>query len=384
MPPPPETTTESSQPAIDPFKTPVIEPRPNEPPPASSFMADVTKAFNQSVGESQEPEAAQVPPATTQPSPPVKPAEPLPEAEPPQHFTPKAKDDWRKRDVAFKAEIKAREERLHELQAELEKSRKGVPDLEAELARTRATLAEREAALERFDVERSPLFKEKVLEAEESVRSRLLKNELAPEAAKALLEGGVLARERILEDPQISSYRKGQIIQLLDKWDEIQETRRAIVANGKRSLADYERQQKEAENAKKAQFMREAQSIYEDQCVQLMPKLEAYQPVADNKEWNEGVNVLKSWSRKIYSGELDRRQLAEAAIYAPAALVYRSLFLAFRKRCDDLQTQVNKLTGVTPSIRDSGGDTQVIQTRAAGTGDFVKDMVERFNKEALP
>jgi hypothetical protein len=63
---------------------------------------------------------------------------------------------------------------------------------------------------------------------------------------------------------------------------------------------------------------------------------------------------------------------------------YRQIAEMAIKRIQELSTTIDKMRGVSPGIRDSGGDTQILQTpRPAGDGDIVKTMIERFNKEAL-
>lgn len=381
--PPPATQPQTQTPNSI-FDTPKVDPKPLEPPPGSNFMADLTKAFQKEVGEGQQP-----PPATAEPAPkPVEtppPAEtkpPLPE--PPETFTPKAKERWRAREEDWHKERSTLQSKQKELEGRLEPSAKRILELEGELAKARETLTERNHALERFDVEHSPLFKEKVLEPEESVRNRLAKQDLQPNEIAALLSGNITHREQILENPRISSYRKGQIIQLLDKWDEVQDTRQQMVSNGKKSLEDYARQQAETESNRKAQFIREAQQVYEDESAQLMGKLEPFVEIPDNKEWNDAVAQRKTWAKALYSGAIDRQTLARAAMWAAAGPVYRELLGMALSRVQELNTAVEKMRGVQPTVRDSGGDTQIIQpTRPISDGDFVKNLVERFNKEAI-
>lgn len=346
-------------------------------------MGDLAKAFQKSQEQTPTPEPGKEPAK----EPPPKPAAELPDDEPPAHFTAKAKEDWRKKNAAFKSEIKTREDRIRDLETQLAKAQKGVPELEADLAKTRETLAERNQALERFDVERSPVFKEKVIEPEENVRNRLAKQDLQPGQVAALLEGSITQREQVLEDPRISAYRKGQIIQLLDKWDEIQETKSNMVTNGRKSLEEYGRAQAEAEQAKKAQFMREAQEIYQNMEVELMNKLEPFVPLPNdpnNEEWNKAIAIRKQQARAIYTGAASRQELATAAILAASAPVYRQLLQMAVGRIQELSTTIDKMRGVQPGVRDSGADTQILQTpRPASDGDFVKNLVERFNKEAI-
>lgn len=381
-----EQTTQDP-PAINPFVTPVIEPKPLEEPKESSFMTDITKAFDKAVAKPDGTPAAETPDVEPSPQPkePAKAEEP-PADEPPAHFTPKAKDDWRKKNAEFRSEMKFKNDRIHELEGELKTGRKSLEEIRAQLEGATQGLAEKEARLERFDIEHSQLFRQKVTEPRDTVRGKLEKlvegTPLADQVER-LVGGDLRTREGILESSQLTSYRKGQVVDLLERWDSIDEDRKSLLANGKRSYEEFVQRQQENELARKAQFTREAQQIFEDQCVDLMPRMEAYTKTADDEKWNQGVDVLKSWARKIYSGDLDRKQLAEAAILAPSAIVYRNLFIGFRTRCEELQGQINKMKGVQPTVRDSGIDrTPTPGTSRRAEGDFVASLVDRFNKEA--
>jgi hypothetical protein len=399
-PPPPPPPAETKPNPI--FDTPKIEPKPPEPPKESTFMADLAKAFNTQVQPLvEQPPAA---PQKKEEAPSPKVDTPLPDngsvmGEPPANLAPKAKEHWRLRDQRVQSEISQREERIRALQAELDAEKKRALAPVEELNKIKTERDEYAKRLERFDIERSPLYKEKVVDREEALKGRLGKiaegTQLTKSAIDSLLSGDLVTRERVLDSQQLSSYRKGQIIELLDQWDGIQEDRTKLLADGRASFESYQAEQRQREDANRAEFVRQNQRIFDDQMTLFGRQLEVYQimpydPAAPNaeftKKWNEGVEVMRADARQIHSGAVDPQRLAQVAILAPAAVRYREMFQWAMQQNKQLQDQVEKLKGLQPSVRDSGSD---ISSRggqlstAQRNGDFVRNLVDRFNREAV-
>jgi hypothetical protein len=344
--------------------------------------------FGKAIGE--QPAAAE--PAKSEPSTPAPVAEPPKDktwrdAEPPPHTTKKVQEDWRTFKEHANREIDAGQARIKALENELTEAKKAVPTVQAETEQLRQQLSQAQSIVERVAIERSPLFKTKVTDQEDLVRARLGKvtegTGLTEQDLNTLLTGNLSARENVLETKPITSFRKTQIIDLLSKWDDVAEERGRMLAHGKESLAEFVKQQQDAETARRAQFMAESVKIFEEQQVLCLPKLEVYQTIEGNNEWNQNVANLKAASRRIYDGSVDRATLAQVAILAPAAVVYQKLFQGAQKRIGELEAQVKGLRGVAPSVRDRGGDIPTPASPpplSSPNGDFVKDLVGKFQK----
>jgi type II secretory pathway component PulM len=130
--------------------------------------------------------------------------------------------------------------------------------------------------------------------------------------------------------------------------------------------------------------MAESVKIYEEQVTLCTPKLEPYQTIEGNADWNQNVANLKMASRRIYDGSVDRATLAQVAILAPAAIVYQKLLQGAQKRITQLEAQVQGMRGVTPTVRDRGADAPTPGSPgvplSSPNGDFVKDLVGKFSK----
>jgi hypothetical protein len=375
------------------FDTPKIEPKPLE---ESNFMADLAKAFSNQTGDT-----------TTSPAPPAEPPPPKdkePEkkqeptlAEPPPNLTPKAKENWRMMDKRVKAEIAQREERIRALETELDTERKRGAIPLAELDKIKTERDELNKRLERFDIERSPLYKEKVLDRQEQLKAKLAKmgdgTSLNSGAIESLLSGDLVAREKALDAVPLSTYRKGQIIEILDQWDNVQEDKTKLLADGKASFEAYEAEQRNKTEASRAAFVRQHQQVFEDQMTLFARQFEVYNPLpydptAANaefiKKWNDGVETMRADARQIHSGSIDPQRLAQVAILAPAAMRYREMFQWAMAQNKQLQEKVAKLQGLQPSARDTGPEVSSRSGQlSSSNGDFVRGLVDRFTRETL-
>jgi hypothetical protein len=396
LPPPPAA---AEPPKLNPvFDTPKIEPKPLAAPPQSNFMADLAKAFTAQSESAIEPAPSAAPAdADNKTLPKAEPPASSVVGEPPPNLTPKAKEHWRLRDQRVQAEISQREERIRALESELESERKRALAPVEELNKIKTERDELGKRLERFDIERSPLYKEKVIDRQEALKTRIGKiaegTPLNSGAIDSLLNGELSTRERVLDSQQLSSYRKGQIIELLDQWDGVQEDKAKLLADGKASFEAYQAEQRARSDAERAEYVRQNQRLFDDQMTLFGRQLEVYQPMpydptAQNaefiKKWNEGVEVMRADARTIHSGAVDPQRLAQVAILAPAALRYREMFTWAMQQNKQLQEQIERLRGVQPTVRDSGADIGSSRggQLSSRNGDFVRSLVDRFNKEA--
>jgi molecular chaperone GrpE (heat shock protein) len=346
----------------------------------------MAKNFGKTIGE--QPTAAE--PST---QPPAAAAEPPAQKtwrdeEPPANLTKKAHESWQNYKAKAIADVEARDARIKTLETEVAEAKKSVPTAQAEVEQLRQQLAQTQSIVERVAIERSPLFKSKVIDQEDLVRARLGKvtegTGLTEQDLNTLLTGNLSARENVLETKPITSFRKTQIIDLLSKWDDVAEERGRMLEHGKESLAEFIKQQQDVETSRRAQYMAECAKVFEEQQALCHPKLEPYQPIEGNEDWNRNVTALKAASRRIYDGSVDRATLAQVAILAPAAMVYQQLFQGAQKRITELEAQVKGLRGVAPTVRDRGADIPTPNSPAPAlsspNGDFVKDIVGKFQK----
>jgi hypothetical protein len=380
--------------------TPVITPTPEPkvtvtPSQPDTFMADIVKSFEKSVPVEPEPppakptEAPQKPTETTKteapPSDTTKDDFGLPT--PPEGFSARGKSWWNGiRDKAHQ-EIRTRENRIKDLERELTTHREALTTDQTDLNKIKEELAQSRSIIEQTAIERSSMFKEKVLDQEEAVRTRLAKEvegtSVTPNDVARLINGDTAAREEILEGHNLSAYRKAKVIDWLGNWDKIQEDKNALLANGRQSREEYLRRQKADEDARKAQFIRESTQSFEDEMTTFAPTLEPYQRIEGNQGWNQTVDLIKTYARKIFNGNVDRQALAQVAILAPAAAVYQKVIVPqLATRIRELEAQVDRMRGVSPGVADRGADRGEPSSLSSPSGDFVKNLVERFRKES--
>lgn len=393
--PPAQTGT---PPPAQPVIQPAQEPRPTvtEAKP-DTFMSDIVTAFQKSIPEDQP--TVQEPAKPTekdQAEPEAKPTDTKPEERPsddfglpeaPTNLTERGKRSWRSYQEKAHQAIQQREKRIKELTSEIHAQKEALTTDQDEVGKLKSELANAHKVLEQTAIERSPMFKEKILDQQESIKGRLGKiaegTSLSANDVNRLINGDLAAREEMLAAHPLSPMRQQQVVDLLERWDQVEEQRTSMLANGRQSYQEHVRKLQMDEEARKAQFVRESTALFEDALTVLAPKIEPYQPIEGNQQWNDSIPVLKQHARKIFNGEVDKKVLAEVAILAPAAVVYQKVILpAAFKRIQELSQQIERMRGVNPSITDRGGDSATPTTVKTGSGDFVKDLVDRFRKEA--
>lgn len=369
------------------------------PPPAVApvapkedvnLVADLSREFAKNIGEPKPGEQKVDEPAALDGRPPAE-AEKTQEpswrdAPPPAGATKKAAETWNSFKAKAQADIEARDSRIKALEAEVAKVANAAPQTQAQLDALKKELMDSHGIVERVAIERSPLFKTKVLDQENLLKARLAKvldgTGITPQEAAGLLNGDLNLREQIVEPRNLSGFRKQQIADILSKWDNISEERDRMLSRGQETLQQYLKEQEAQQEAHKAQFMREGAQMFEDQLSLIGPKLEVYNQMEGNDAWNNNVIALKAAARRIFDGQVDRSVLAQAAILAPAAVAFQQLLRMAQKRINDLETQNSKLRGVSPEIRDTGADVaQPGRILSSPNGDFVRDLVQKFQKD---
>jgi uncharacterized protein YukE len=378
---------------------------PPPPPPAQSpptesspttlepdLIADLAKQFVKDIGEPPAAPPAELPPAKAPEPPPaeVPPAskeEDWKTAEPPKTFTKKAADDWRTYRSKAIADVESRDARIKALETEVTALKAEAPKHQTNLDELRKQLAEAQSIVERVAVERSPVFKSKILDQEGLLKARLGKllegTGVSQQDATVMLGGNLNAREQLLEARQISSFRKQQIADLLGKWDLLQEDRERMTSRGQETLKDFIKEQEAEQASRRAEWARQADKIFTDQMALCCPKLEPYVETPGNDGWNQQTRSLRVAARMIYDGNVSREQLAQIAFLAPAAVVFQKLLHIATGRISELQTQVDKFRGVSPQVRDTGGDIaspSTVARTSSPNGDFVKDLVAKFQQ----
>jgi hypothetical protein len=386
----PSSPQNGVSPAAEPAPIPVSREEAVSPvEPGADLIGDLGKAFAKTVGEipQQAPAVPDIPQQKTEAELPEQPKEKTwREAEPPPTLTKKAQESWHTFRSKAIADVEARDSRIKALEEQLTASKTQTPQIEAELGDLRKRLADAQSIVERVAIERSPLFKSKVIDQEELLKTRLAKildgTGITPAEGEAILNGNLSTRENILENRQMSTFRRQQVADLLSRWDQVTEERERMTSRGRETLVEYLKEQQAAQESARAKFLRESVQVFEDQLALAIPKLEVYNRIEGNDAWNKSADALKTVARRLYDGNVPREMVAQAAILAPAAVAYQQLLRAAYGQIEELKGQVAKLRGVQPEVRDTGGDvSQPGQVLSSPNGDFVKNLVQRFQKE---
>lgn len=378
---PDSNAAQTPEPAI---KTDAVVPQPPAAPvsPApqqdGNLISELAKTFGKEIGEAQpkepEPEPAKAP------EPPKE--KTWRDIEAPPSATKKVQEDWRQFKEKAKAEVEGKDLEIKRLMSELDTTKSQVPQVQ----QLQEQLRQAQSVVERIAIERSPLFKSKVTDQEDLLRARLGKivdgTGITAAEADTMLRGDLNTRERLLEARQMSAFRRQQVSDILSQWDRVEEERERMTTRGKETLTEFLREQQVAQEAARAKYIRESGQIFDDQMTLVAKKILVYNPIEGNEGWNKSLNDLKTTARRLYDGNVSREIVAQAAILAPAAVMLQNLLSEAHKQIDELKTQVEKYKGTQPAVRDTGGDVmQPAKALSSSNGDFVKDLVARFQKE---
>jgi hypothetical protein len=358
--------------------------------PGKDLIGDLGKAFTRAIETPQQtpvetpskeaPDTAQKPAAQTPPA-----EKTWREEEPPKTLTKNAQESWKTFRSKAVADVEARDSRIKALESELAEAKTQLPQTQASLDQLKAQLVGAQSIIERVAIERSPIFKTKVLDQEELLRARLGKiidgTGISAQEADVMLRGDLRSREAVLESRQMSTFRRQQVADIISKWDSVQEDREKMTARGRETLAEYINQQQQAQESARAKFLRESQEVFENQFALCKGKLEVYNHIEGNEAWNKSADTLKTVARRLYDGNVSREMVAQAAILAPAAIAYQNLLRNAYSQIEELKTQVAKLKGLQPEVRDTGADVaQPGRILSSPNGDFVKDLVNKFQQ----
>jgi len=376
---PAATPDPAPAPPASPEPAPVVPPPPPHPPSQqdTNLVAELTKQFSKDIGEQpSQPSHEQAP-------------VPLPEKtwrdeQPPQNLTKNAKESWQTFKSKALADVESRDSKIKELESKLREAESDLPRTRAEAEELKKKLSDSLGIVERVAIERSPLFKAKVLDQEDSLRERMKKlvdgTNLTASDVNHLLSGNLTTREQIIERGNLTSFRKTQMADVISRWDQISEDRDRMLNRGRETLQEFIKENQTAQERARAEYMQSSSRIFEDQMNLISPKLEPYM-LEGNKEWATNARTV---ARTIYDGKADQATLAQAAILAPTVPIYQRMLQAALSKINELNGQVAKLQGLSPSVRDSGADAASPGTRinlSSPNGDFVKDLVSKFQKE---
>jgi hypothetical protein len=372
--------------------------------------------------EGESPSPAETPQTTPAPESPPSPAKPEPkpeEADAPSFLEqalrgtekedgrakmedrPPKEDEWPEELPTFKSsdEAKARykkwREAHKELRTELETIRKTPPSSDPE-TKKRIEYLENQAkgyqeVLSRYGVENSIEFQQNILRPLYGAWN---------EAARIVHESGgdpnELARVMTLQGKaqfealddlftDLPESAKAEAHDALRVYRRYEDARRAAMAEAPKTLESLRQRETEREIATltkqreglKGIFDHAVKSLRDDARLEVLLRTD----MPEGSWWNEQADKIVQQARDLYLENTDMNKVAVACLLAPAAEVYRKLWVNSQKKIGQLQKVVNDRVGSEPNLSESGGSQKIPASDAQMKDDLKKPFHEIFLRE---
>jgi hypothetical protein len=97
--------------------------------------------------------------------------------------------------------------------------------------------------------------------------------------------------------------------------------------------------------------------------------------------WNEQAEKIEAQARDLYLENTDMNKVAVACLLAPAAEVYRKLWMNSQKKIGQLQKAFNERLGNEPNLSESSGSQRIPSSDAQLKDDLQRPFHEIFLRE---
>jgi len=370
------------------------------------------------------PPVKEVPPPKPPDTPPLAepvepPKEPKPEVKPPtEHKLPSfleealkgeeapkppsapPEDEWPEELPQFKTpeESKTRyknwRKSYNTLKEELKKARE-IPPQNAEQQNRLAFLEgqnrEMAAVLTRFGVEQSAEFQNNIMRplyASWNEAARIVKESGAnPEdLAKAMSLSGKPRFEALdtlfSEMPESA---KAEVHDALRHYTRFDEARKQALANAPATFEGIRKRELERQYQEVGKQREQMKGFFDTALRRLRDdaQLEIFQKSTDPEAtwWNEQGDRLIAAAQDLYMENTDMNRVAVACLLAPAADVYRKLWMAAQKKAIDLQKVIDDRFGNEPTLSESPGNAANLVPEKQMQEDLKRPFSEVFLRE---
>jgi hypothetical protein len=368
-----------------------------------SFIASALSAIEEAKGEPSSPQEQQ--PVSQPEESPQEPDQPKSEAvEPPSdEEDAKAEADIKRETANMPASQRAAFTKLRyeardlkrQLKAAMEAKEQATTTFEnteasAELTRLKAEYDAMKERVSKYEseayvtrLESSELYQKEVVAPREAVAEAVSKiaqryEDIDQDAVVAAVRSGDPDRvSRVTAD--MSDFDRFNFYNHVTRYHEINQREESLRANSKDTLDTYYRTQREQEQAKAAEQSAAWESSVSEVWQRMEEDFPVLAPVEGDSDWNEKIDLVKSFATPDRYSKLTVREQAEAMHRAAAFPV---LVTELEAALDELKSAHEKLAkyesatpGVDSSGRDSGGSSE-----GAFGGDFMDSALSMLRK----
>jgi hypothetical protein len=264
------------------------------------------------------------------------------------------------------------------------------PELTAEVERLRSENAKAQERLAQFDEE---FFATRV-ELTDEFRSRVIGPR--DEVAKAIGEisdryEGYAPEEVVTAvrsaDPRqvakvtadMNEFDRYRFYQLVDRYQDITKTERAMRADAKGTLERLETDRRSKTEAQTAKEREEWKGALDRTWEKLTEDFPVLAPIEGADDWNQQIEKVKNFAAPDRFGKLTTQEKAETLYRAAAFPALVAELEAARSSLEEAQGKLGKFQGATPSVATAGGSDPTTPRDA----DLVTEMSRMFRQAGL-
>jgi hypothetical protein len=252
---------------------------------------------------------------------------------------------------------------------------------EYDAMKERVSKYESEAYVTRL--ESSELYQKEVVAPREAVAEAVSKiaqryEDIDQDAVVAAVRSGDPDRvSRITAD--MSDFDRFNFYNHVTRYHEINQREESLRANSKDTLDNYYRTQREQEQAKEAEHSAAWESSISEVWERMEEDFPVLAPVEGDSDWNEKLDIVKSFATPDRYNKLTVREQAEAMHRAAAFPVLVTELEAALDELKSAHEKLSKYETATPGVDSSGRDSGESSEGAFG-GDFMDSALSMLRK----
>jgi hypothetical protein len=271
--------------------------------------------------------------------------------------------------------------RVKELTAQLEEAKSKTPssnpDIEARLKAAEERAQQREAELERVAFERSPKFQQFLKASEDELtvaKSYIEGSEIDPSVIDLAASAKGAKRIEHLTNSGMEAPIVSAILSHLARNDSINRERTAAQENWKGTHAQWESEQRAAQEKQEAMVRQHEEKVFTDVVNRLSKEVPAWGIMEDNEDWTRGRNERYQLAKDAWEGKLPLEKTQEIMLRGVVHDITEASRAQSIQRINELMEENARLKAASP-----GAASSALDRGATSTGDPMRDAAANFD-----
>lgn len=221
-----------------------------------------------------------------------------------------------------------------------------------ELETYRVKLKEREDELGKLAVERSPVFKEKFTDKQDSLLKQIKKagDDLELDSATQLVGMSLKKRLEVLSNSELSPAAQGHIISLLQQNDQLESAKEEYLADWENKKAQMDQEQARLADSRKADLKKHEEKIFASTIAEMAEKFSPLKEIKDNEKWNATRESIIQKAKAMYEGEFETAEFAKTVLAGHAAEALNEINQNLIKLYRETKAELESLKAANPDV----------------------------------